>query len=119
MVSIELNGLEFFAHHGVYSKEREDGNTFFVDISVETNAITDLSSDELSTTVDYEELYGIVTDEMLVPSKLLEHVAGRICDKVLSQIELAEIIPVRVSKSNPPISGKCLESAVTVTKRRQ
>ena len=117
MVRIELNGLEFFAHHGVYSHERENGNSFLVNISVETNATTD--SDELSDTVDYELLYTIVAKEMAVPSKLLEHIASRICDQVLQQVELAEQVMVRVSKSKPPISGKVLESAVTVSKQRQ
>lgn len=119
MVRIELNGLEFFAHHGVYTHERENGNSFLVNISVETNAIATTDSDELSDTVDYELLYAIVAKEMDVPSKLLEHIASRICDQVLQQVELAEKVMVRVSKSKPPISGKVLESAVTVSKQRQ
>ena len=119
MVRIELVGLEFFAHHGVYKEETANGNDFTVDVMVESNAITTVASDDLADTVDYEQLYGIVESEMNEPSRLLEHVAGRICDTILKHINLTEEVKVRVSKKNPPIAGKCKESAVTVTKRRQ
>ena len=119
MVRLELVGLEFYAHHGVYDQERSNGNEFSVDVLVDTNAITTVESDDLADTVNYEELYEIVEQEMHQPSKLLEHVAGRICDAILQHISLTEEVQVRVSKRNPPIAGKCKESAVTVTKRRQ
>ena len=119
MVRIELVGLEFYAHHGVYPAERADGNRFEVDVTVDTNAITTVDSDVLADTVNYEQLYEIVEKEMKSPSNLLEHVAGRICDTILETIDLTEEVKIRVSKQNPPIAGKCKESAVTVTKRKQ
>ena len=119
MVSIELVGLEFYAHHGVYAEERTKGNEFSVDVMVDTSAGSTVDSDNLADTVNYEQLYEIVEQEMICPSNLLEHVAGRICDTVLKEISLTEKVRVRVSKKNPPIAGKCQESAVIVTKRRQ
>ena len=42
---------------------------------------------------------------MKVPSRLLEHVAQRIIDRIKSSVAGLERIRVRVSKINPPIGG--------------
>jgi dihydroneopterin aldolase len=115
---VELEGLEFHAFHGLYPHERESGNWFEVDISVETDFSGAAVTDELSGTVNYEVLFRIVKDEMDKPSKLLETVAEKIVSDVLTQIPAALTVSLRISKLNPPIGGKVKKATIRLQKSR-
>jgi dihydroneopterin aldolase len=115
---VALEGLEFHAFHGVYSHERDSGNWFEVDISVETDFTEGAINDELSGTVNYETLYTIVKEEMKVPSKLLETVAEKIITKVLSELSAVIQVEVKISKIGPPIGGKCRKASISISKKR-
>lgn len=118
MVQIELKGLHFKAFHGVHEFERREGNNFIVDLWVDSSAFSSLETDNLEDTVDYEQLYALVAREMAVTSNLLENVAARIAKSILNEIAEIDSVKVRIAKKNPPISGKCEESAVTYIKKR-
>jgi len=115
---ISLEGLEFHAFHGVYPHERESGNWFEVDISIETNILEGAIRDELDKTVNYETLYQIVKEEMEVPSKLLETVAEKIVERVLNALPEVGLVELKLSKINPPIGGKCKRASLWLQKRR-
>lgn len=115
---ITLEGLEFHAFHGVYPHERESGNWFEVDISVETDFSNAAKHDELSGTVNYETLYAIVKAEMEKPSKLLETVAEKISEDVLGELPTVVAVELTISKTNPPIGGKCKRATVNIVKKR-
>lgn len=115
---VALEGLEFHAYHGVYPHERNSGNWFEVDISVETDFSEGAKSDEINGTVNYEILFQIVKLEMEQPSKLLETVAEKIVADVLSQIPDVMQVDLKISKINPPIGGKCRKASVSITRRR-
>lgn len=115
---IQLEGLEFHAYHGLYPHERESGNWFEVDISVDTDFSIAAATDELSGTVNYETLFRIVKEEMDQPSKLLETVAEKIINDVLTQLPAAMNVQLRISKLNPPIGGKCKKATIQVSKTR-
>ena len=89
---IALEGLEFHAFHGVYPHERESGNWFEVDISVETDFSAAAQRDDLEGTVNYEALYSIVKGEMEKPSKLLESVAEKIVNDVLRELKAVILV---------------------------
>ena len=115
---ISLEGLEFHAFHGVYPHERESGNWFEVDISVEADFTSAAQNDNLSGTVDYETLYRIVKLEMEKPSKLMETVAEKIINDVMQQLKTVTSVELSISKINPPIGGKCKRATVSITKKR-
>jgi dihydroneopterin aldolase len=115
---VALEGLEFHAFHGVYPHERESGNWFEVDISVETDFSEGAAQDELSGTVNYETLFQIIRNEMEKPSHLLETVAEKIVNDVLDQLPAAIQVDLKISKINPPIGGKARKASVTISKRR-
>ena len=115
---IALEGLEFHAFHGVYPHERESGNWFEVDITVETDFSVAAQRDDLAGTVNYETLYSIVKAEMEKPSKLLETVAEKIVKDVLEELKAVSLVELSISKINPPIGGKCKRATVSVTKKR-
>ncbi|MCQ2119879.1 MAG: dihydroneopterin aldolase [Bacteroidales bacterium] len=112
--AIELEGMEFHAFHGCLEQERREGNTFIVDFYAETDLSEAAESDDLKDTVDYGKVYDIVAREMAIPSNLLEHVASRILKAVEKEFEGFTYTRVRVSKKNPPVSGTCAWSRVTV-----
>ena len=118
MAIISLEGLEFFAYHGVHDFEKEQGNSFIVDVEVELDVSKAEQTDELSGTVDYEKVFDVVSKEMAVRSKLLEHVSSRICNAILKNWQQIEHVKVRIGKMNPPIGAVCKMSAVTVARSK-
>jgi len=115
---ITLEGLQFHAFHGVYPHERESGNWFEVDVSVETDFSKGAAEDELEGTVNYETIFQIVKAEMQLPSKLLETVAEKIVNDILTQLPTTLSVRLKISKLNPPIGGKCAKASVQLEKRR-
>jgi len=117
MVKVELIGLEFFAYHGVYSKEQQLGNNFVVNLSVIGDFDQAVENDKLEATINYETLYELVATEMQIPSNLLEHVAGRILDRIVNCHPEIKKVTVMIEKLNPPIEGKCKATRVTLSRR--
>jgi dihydroneopterin aldolase len=115
---ISLEGLEFHAFHGVYPHERESGNWFEVDLSVETDFAAGAIQDDLGRTVNYETLYQAVKAEMEKPSKLLETVAEKIVEQILQHIEAVSQVEIKISKIHPPIGGKCKKASVSMIRKR-
>lgn len=115
---VALEGLEFHAYHGVYPQERSSGNKFEVDVVVETEFANSAFHDDLNGTINYENLYSIVKEEMAKPSKLLETVGHAIASKTLETFREAKHVEVQISKFNPPIGGVCKKATVTVNLSR-
>ncbi len=119
MGEISLRGINIFAYHGVHEEERKNGNNFRVDISVTTDFSTGAENDDLNGTIDYEKLYYIISREMAVPSKLIEHVGNRIAEMTIAEFTEVENVEVVVSKLNPPLHGECESATVRVHKSRE
>src|SRR5688500_1920184 len=115
---ISLEGLEFHAFHGVYPHERESGNWFEVDISVETTIVQGSVDDDLAKTINYETLYQFVKEEMEKPSRLLETVGENIVVRVLQELREVEEVELKIAKINTPISGKCKRASVWLKQKR-
>jgi dihydroneopterin aldolase len=115
---VSLEGLEFHAYHGVYPQERSSGNKFEVDILVETHFAEAAFNNELSGTINYEDLYAIVKDEMAKPAKLLEAVGHAIAQRTLTSFNEAVSVEVKISKFNPPIGGVCRKASVVVSQHK-
>ncbi|MBS1487194.1 MAG: dihydroneopterin aldolase [Bacteroidetes bacterium] len=115
---ITLEGLEFHAYHGIYPHERSSGNKFEVDVSVETDIHESAFQDDLRGTLNYEELYTLIKEEMEKPSKLLETVAHRIVENILHSFVGAKSAEIKISKFNPPIGGVCKKASVVVQRNK-
>jgi dihydroneopterin aldolase len=103
--SITLNNIRLYAYHGCLEEETLIGSDYRVDVKVKADLRKPAATDALADTADYVLINHIVKEEMKIPSKLLEHVARRIADRILREIGLVEKGMVRVSKINPPIGG--------------
>jgi dihydroneopterin aldolase len=106
MGKILLEGMEFFAYHGVYQEERETGQNFSIDLEILADYSKACHSDKLEDAIDYVQVYELVKAEMAIPSSLLENVAQRIIDSIRKNFEQIETITVKITKLQPPISGK-------------
>ena len=103
---IQIENMEFYSFHGHFKEERIVGNKFLVDLTIETDMKIPAQSDNLKDAVNYQRIYEIVKQQMELKSHLLEHIAGRIIDAVMSEMEGINKITVKVSKMNPPMGGK-------------
>lgn len=116
---IELRGLEVFARHGVFDHEREDGQLFRVDVVVELDLSQAGESDDLSDTLDYgamaQRVHDVVAGERW---DLIERVAARVADVVLSSDARIEAVAVTVHKPSAPIPHAFDDVAVTVERNR-
>ncbi|GHV10255.1 7,8-dihydroneopterin aldolase [Bacteroidia bacterium] len=109
---LELNGMTFFAYHGVMEQERKVGNTYMVDLKLYFDLLPAMRSDNLHDTVNYAAIYALVKQEMAIPSNLIEHVAGRILQRIHADFPQIENIEIRLAKQNPPLGGDLKEVAV-------
>ena len=98
--------MEFFAYHGHYKEEQIIGTKFIVDLELEFDTSVPEKSDHLSDTINYQEIYKVVQNEMDQKSHLLEHVTRRILDAVKHKYPMIGNASVRLSKLNPTVGGK-------------
>ena len=111
---IEIEGMEFYAYHGHFAEEQVVGNRFTVDLTISTNCLKAAKSDDLTDALNYQAVYQIVKEEMQIKSYLLEHVAGRILDRLYESYESIEKAKVKISKLNPPMGGQIEKVSVTM-----
>lgn len=104
---IYITDLRFHAFHGVMPQERLVGNDYSIDIKIGYDVSDAMISDEVDDTLNYAEVYQIVDQEMGVPSKLVERVAYRICDRLFRKYASISSINIRLTKLNPPFGADC------------
>lgn len=107
--------MVFYSRHGCFEEEQIVGNKFIVDFSAETDMSVPSRSDSLSDAVNYQEVYNVIKEEMAVTSKLLEHVAGRILDRIRCEFPALTSASISISKLNPPIGGQTGAFKVTMS----
>lgn len=72
------------------------------------------ASDELSQTIDYVLVNKIVTEEMAIRSKLIEHVGQRIVQRIQREVKRLYAVRVKVIKICPPINGDVQNVAIII-----
>lgn len=112
---IKVTNIKVYAYHGCLDEEGKIGSDYRVDVMVKANLQPSAYSDHLADTIDYVHVNRIVKEEMGIRSKLLEHVAKRIIDRIFKEIPIAAQAPVAVSKLNPPIGGDVESVTIEMT----
>lgn len=115
---IKLEGMQFRCCHGCFDWEKTTPQDFVVDVELACDLEKAVGSDCLEDTVDYGAVFDAVSSEMSIPSNLLEHLCGRIASRIVSLSPIIEEVRVTVSKMNPPVNGRAVRSAVTISKSR-
>src|SRR5829696_7312650 len=117
---ILLEGMRFYAYHGVNPEERAQGQRFTVDVVLAVDLRRPGQSDDLADTVSYSAVYkvvrGIVEGR---PRQLIEAVAEEIASAILTESPLVERVMVTVRKPEVPMKGSMLDAAgVRITRSR-
>ena len=102
---IFLRQVRFYAFHGVLPQEQRVGGDYVVSVKVGYPLAAAAESDEVSDTLDYAVLYALVKREVAQPSKLLEHVAGRIIAATVAAFPPTLTVDVELTKLNPPMGA--------------
>ena len=102
---IYLRNVRFHAFHGVLPQEGIVGNDYLVNLVLDYDFSSAIQTDELQGTLNYAEVYQKVREEMVVPSKLLEHVAGRIAHRLFSDFPEIQKLQLSITKVNPPMGA--------------
>lgn len=109
---ILLEGMRFYAYHGVNAEERALGQRFMVDVVLAVDLRRPGRSDDLADTVSYSAVYkvvrGIVEGE---PRNLIEAVAEEIAATILSGFSQVACVTVTVRKPEVPMKGSQLDAA--------
>jgi 7,8-dihydroneopterin aldolase/epimerase/oxygenase len=107
---IILEGMVFYAYHGVLPEEKSLGQRFIVDVIMVTDLAAAAETDDLTKTINYSQAYQAVREIVEGPPKnLLEAVAGDVAARLLHDFPVQEVT-VRIAKPSAPIKG-----ATTVT----
>ena len=104
MLSIGLNNLSFFAHHGLYEEERILGNQFTVNLQVQYEPDT-VPVQHLDQTIDYTGLFHLVQEAMSTPFPLLETLVTTLGEEVRQRFPQVRFVNIAITKQRPPVEG--------------
>lgn len=115
-----LEGMRFYAYHGVNPEERSKGQRFVVDVRIAADLGDAGRTDDLNRTVNYSLVYSRVREIFEgTPRNLIEVVADEIAATILDEFAIAETVTVTVRKPEVAIKGSILDAAgVTVVRGR-
>ncbi|HEY8304882.1 MAG TPA: dihydroneopterin aldolase [Solirubrobacteraceae bacterium] len=102
-VTIEINGLSLYTHHGVTEAERDIGQRLLIDLRLDVGETDATVTDRVEDTVDYAEVCQLVALVAQQRSyKTLERLCSAIADRLLGDFDL-DGVWVKASKPEPPI----------------
>jgi dihydroneopterin aldolase len=115
---IVLEGIEFYAYHGVAAEEQAVGHRFAVDLAIVCDLREAGQADDVAKTIDYGDL----ARQVLRIGRerrfhLIEALAEALAAEVLSHPR-AVSVRVRVRKLMPPIDGVVAVAAVEIERGR-
>jgi dihydroneopterin aldolase len=114
VVTIEINGLSLYTHHGVTPAEREVGQRLILDIRLDVGECDATVTDMIEDTIDYSEVCQLVALVAQQRSyKTLERLCTVIGDRLLSEFS-AESVWVKAAKPEPPMPLPVEDVAVEV-----
>lgn len=113
---ITLTGLRVWGWHGVFEHEKRDGQEFVVDVRMWADLSAAAATDDLSATIDYGHVAGIVAEVVGGrPYDLIEAVAGVLADRIVDRPRVAAA-EVTVHKPAAPIPQDFADVSVTITR---
>ena len=109
-----LDDLHFFAYHGVSPQENVVGNEYILSLRLGVDITRAMETDDVADTLNYAEVYRVLKEEMEIPSKLLEHVGGRLVRRLFREFPTLEHIDLKIAKRNPPMGADIASAGVEI-----
>ncbi|WP_298818300.1 dihydroneopterin aldolase [Chloroflexus sp.] len=117
---IILSGMQFIGYHGTRPEENRLGQRFVVDVAIELDLRAAGSSDDLSQTVDYNQIHDRARAIVCGPPlKLTEAVAEQIATAVLVDHPQVRAVAVRVTKPGVRLGETILAGSIVEIVRRR
>jgi dihydroneopterin aldolase len=98
----------------VLNQERTVGNDYSIDVTLGMDLQAAMRSDDLNDTVNYAAVTWLVQEEMRQNSNLLEHVAGRILNRIHATWPQVQSAEIRIAKIAPPIEADVEQCAIRI-----
>ena len=109
---ILLQGLQYHAFIGVGEQEQVVGNDYVLDLRLGYPFAAAMESDVVDDTLNYADVFNVVSEVMKQPSKLLEAAAGKIVKELCARYKRLESIDLKLVKRNPPMGADCDSTGV-------
>lgn len=115
MDKITIKGLEIYAYHGVFPEEKEKGQRFFINATLETNLRKAGKTDDLNASTHYGEVALLLHQTMTEQSYDLIERAAEVCaERVLFAYPLVRSITLELCKPEAPIPLPFSDVSVTI-----
>jgi dihydroneopterin aldolase len=116
---IVIKGLRVFAYHGVNPEEKENGQTFELDITLHTDLSRAGMTDDLNDTINYASVAKLASAVMLQEKNdLIERAAARVADAILENYP-TEAVTVLLKKPETPMKADFDFVGVEITRTRE
>lgn len=115
---VHIDGIRLHARHGVLPQEQLTGNDYIINVRASYDISRAMLTDDVADTLNYAEVYNIIKEEMSIPSKLIEHVAGRIANRLMDSYSQISSVMLRITKCNPPMGADCNGAGVEILVKR-
>lgn len=117
MDEIIIDNLKVYAHHGVYQEENDNGQNFYVNAVLYTNTAKAGKDDNLELTTDYGKvcrfIHKLISENVY---NLIETVAEKTAEAVLTEFPLVEGITLEIRKPEAPIGLEYQSVSVKITR---
>lgn len=119
MDQLKLTGLCFKGCHGVLPEEQQNSQEFIVNITLFGDFSKAAETDKIEDTVDYRETYMIVKAEVEQKQyQLIETLAWRIAELLLSSQQNVEEVCVDVCKPHACVQGEKISASISISRKR-
>ncbi|MGV3354654.1 dihydroneopterin aldolase [Streptococcus orisratti] len=106
MDKIILKGCRFYGYHGAFVEEQTLGQIFVIDCTLQVDLEKAAQTDDLEDTVHYGMVFEAIQRQVEGKKyKLIERLAGAICEDIFEQFAAVQAITLHITKENPPIKG--------------
>lgn len=119
MDKILIRGLRVFSYHGVNPEEKEKGQPFVLDITINADLSRPGATDNLEDTMNYAKISKLAAATMQSEkNNLIERAATRVADAILEQFP-AQAVTVLLKKPRAPFAADFDYVAVEITRERR
>ncbi|MCR5207510.1 MAG: dihydroneopterin aldolase [Eubacterium sp.] len=120
MDKVTIKGLKLFAYHGVNPEEKENGQSFIIDVDYFLDMSKACAADCVDDTVSYAAAVKTIRRVFTEKScDLIERAAEVTAAALLEDFKKIEKVTVTVKKPDAPVNAEFEYMAVTVTRERK
>jgi 7,8-dihydroneopterin aldolase/epimerase/oxygenase len=116
MLTVSLQNLRFYAHHGIFEEEKIAGTWFRINVKVQCEINQNIIS--LNQTVDYGAIFKIVQKAMQQPQDLLESLAQTMAGTIFATYPIVQSVSIQIIKEQAPIANLNGEVSIEWTQKR-